>query len=311
MENEERYQILLLKSIEQDLTVEEQNELESFAYYKIDQDILNQVSSYQLPKWDNEEKYKELIHLRSQPKKEAKVVSLKQRYWVSGIAASILVIVFCFFFFKTSSSENHLISYSTPSEGTFDVSLPCKSVVKLNAQSKISFDTVAWDNKRDIVLEGEAFFDVEKGKTFTVKLGKGEVTVHGTSFNINNRGEFVRVNCYTGKVVVKQNTDSVVLTKGQGAYFDANQKIESYTNLREQPNWLNTDSKFDKASLAEVFNDIELEFKVSVEASEVDVARKYTGTYSHQNIEEAAKNIAIPMGLKYEIKGKTITFTNK
>jgi len=62
--------------------------------------------------------------------------------------------------------------------------------VVLNSKSTISFNKTDWKNNRQLTLDGEAYFKVEKGSTFTVNTNNGSVTVLGTQFNVNSTRRF-------------------------------------------------------------------------------------------------------------------------
>jgi len=49
-------------------------------------------------------------------------------------------------------------------------------------------------------LFGKAYFDVDKGKTFTVKTDLGTVQVLGTRFDVESRDSIFKVVCYEGSV---------------------------------------------------------------------------------------------------------------
>jgi ferric-dicitrate binding protein FerR (iron transport regulator) len=57
----------------------------------------------------------------------------------------------------------------------------------LNAASKLSFNEKKWADQRALTLEGEAFFKVQKGQTFSVNTTAGVITVLGTQFNVKER----------------------------------------------------------------------------------------------------------------------------
>ena len=80
----------------------------------------------------------------------------------------------------------------------------------LNSKSTITFNKHNWDTNRTLELNGEAFFDVEKGNTFTVKTSQGNVSVLGTEFNVNASVDFFRVSCYEGKVKVSEMLTTVI-----------------------------------------------------------------------------------------------------
>ena len=125
-----------------------------------------------------------------------------------SIAATILVIFGLFFAFNSQE-----ISYETPYAEQKTVSLPDGSEVVLNAKSDINFTEKEWETNRNIKLNGEAFFKVKKGSTFTVQTSNGQVTFLGTQFNVKDTGAFFEVVCYEGKVSVTNNKKEYRLIK--------------------------------------------------------------------------------------------------
>mgnify|MGYP001472807545 FL=1 len=65
------------------------------------------------------------------------------------------------------------------------VKLPDGSTVKLNSGSSITYPEMFLDDRREVVLKGEGFFDVKKNQKqpFIVMANKAKVKVLGTSFN--------------------------------------------------------------------------------------------------------------------------------
>ncbi|RCR71457.1 FecR family protein [Larkinella punicea] len=94
--------------------------------------------------------------------------------------------------------------------GPILVNLPDKSSVILQPQSRISYSPKLFNNrKREIVLVGEAFFEVQKNpeKPFFVYT-RGLITkVLGTSFLVKTQAEFSEVVVKTGKVEVFLHSD--------------------------------------------------------------------------------------------------------
>ena len=62
------------------------------------------------------------------------------------------------------------------------------SVISLNKKAKISYADNFNSKTREVKLEGEAFFDIERDTTkpFIIYLAQSNVRVLGTSFNIKN-----------------------------------------------------------------------------------------------------------------------------
>lgn len=86
------------------------------------------------------------------------------------------------------------------------VILPDSSVVELSKGGSLQYSIPFTENKRDIRLEGEAYFKVAKDKTkpFTVYAGGLATTALGTEFRITTNGsDKVLVQLFKGKVVIR------------------------------------------------------------------------------------------------------------
>lgn len=83
------------------------------------------------------------------------------------------------------STPQTYTEYHVPFGSRSEVTLPDGSTVWLNAGSRLSFDRHFSRKNRDILLEGEAYFDVTKDRIpFYVRVSGATVKVLGTSFNI-------------------------------------------------------------------------------------------------------------------------------
>jgi transmembrane sensor len=86
--------------------------------------------------------------------------------------------------------------------------LPDESVVTLNANCKVSYAPDMQNaEERELWLEGEAFFEVKRiemyskvARRFIVHIGKLNVEVLGTSFNINKKDSVTNVTLNTGQI---------------------------------------------------------------------------------------------------------------
>ncbi|MBK7098872.1 MAG: FecR domain-containing protein [Sphingobacteriales bacterium] len=88
------------------------------------------------------------------------------------------------------SGSNQKVVFNTmvtPKGGNYQLTLSDHTKVWLNAASTIKFPASFTENKREVFLSGEAYFEVAKDmKPFKVIVeGKEEVEVLGTHFNIN------------------------------------------------------------------------------------------------------------------------------
>ena len=84
-----------------------------------------------------------------------------------------------------------------------DVYLPDSTLVALAGDSWIRYDAKRYDKERRAVeMNGKAFFQVTRNEArpFSVKTSQTEVTVLGTSFQIDEKPTVTEVNVVTGKV---------------------------------------------------------------------------------------------------------------
>lgn len=182
------------------------------------------------------------------------------------------------------------------------VELPDHSTVNLNAQSTITFNPYWWKISRNVKLEGEGFFEVEKGKKFTVLSYKGTTQVLGTSFNILSRDSVYKVTCITGSVKVKSNLGfETILKPNSKAEIQPNGKINVISNIETLPeiSWRNNIFLFTASPIREVFYEIERQYGVKI-TSEVDNYSLYSGNFTKdQNVEEILQYVCPALGLKY------------
>ncbi|MEL7343056.1 MAG: FecR domain-containing protein, partial [Bacteroidota bacterium] len=182
------------------------------------QRIINTVDHWEVPATrSKDEAWTQFAAgLQDIEEKSTPVRSLRPLRWIS-VAAAVIVLASVAFLLRDTTQ-----TYTTSIGGKEIVSLPDGSTVQLNANSSLSFDPADWEDERSVQLDGEAFFSVAEGKTFTVQTDQGSVSVLGTSFNVHDRPESWSVQCYTGKVEVKSQTQTVILTAGERAEFSRN-----------------------------------------------------------------------------------------
>lgn len=120
---------------------------------------------------------------------------------------------------------------ATPRGGQYQVILPDGSKVWLNAASSLSFPTAFGGRERKVLLEGEAYFEIQKDKArpFLVEVGKMKVKVLGTRFDVMAYGdeEAVKTTLLDGAVRIwGTQKDSVTLNPGEQAELKKNQNLE-------------------------------------------------------------------------------------
>jgi len=123
------------------------------------------------------------------------------------------------------------------------VVLPDSSVVELSQGGSLQYPMPFTDNKRDIRLEGEAYFKVAKDKTkpFTVYAGGLATTALGTEFRITANGSSkVLVQLFEGKVVIRSVSNNkkewnkeVYLSPGEQLKYDSVKTFVAVEKIKE------------------------------------------------------------------------------
>lgn len=156
---------------------------------------------------------------------------------------------------KTVQLEKGTLTTSTAERTT--VVLMDGSKVTLNAHSSLS--VTDFEKKREVVLIGEAFFEVKKdvNRPFTVHGGGLDIQVLGTSFNVQayKGSQNTSVSVRTGKVrIANQNSNLSTLIADENIKYDrrstAFKLIKAHFPL--ETSWLSDVVTLDQVSFEEL-----------------------------------------------------------
>ena len=279
-----------------DLTESDKEAFRKTEEYKPYSAILEGTDRLEVPSYDKEKNFQEV---QKKMTEEGKVVRLVPK-WVYGVAASVAILIGYFFFFDQT------VNYETGYGENLVITLPDDSEVILNAKSKLEYEKNNWNAERNLVLEGEAFFKVNKGSTFTVDSENGKITVLGTQFTANSEGDILEVVCYEGKVRVEKNGLEKVLSKGQGlrAIGDS---FEDYNQEHQEPSWLQDETTFHNAPLKQVIKALEKQYGVTINLNNVDENQRFTGSFTHEDLGIALLSVFESLEISFTYKDeKTI-----
>lgn len=225
----------------------------------------------------------------------SKPTKSRMLYWSGlAVAASLALLVFV-------NIPGGQVELNTDFAESLNYQLPDGSNLAMNAATELKFDKKKFQSSREISMDGEAFFEVEKGESFVVKTEFGTVEVLGTSFNVYARDGKFEVGCNTGKVKVsnKTNTSFVILTPGQECILKDN-KITKVDRSYNDNDWIRGIHHFQQAPLVDVISELERQFNVSVQIeASVDV-QNYTGYFETTDLNNAFESVLWPLQLQYE-----------
>lgn len=180
------------------------------------------------------------------------------------------------------------------------IGLPDGSTVYLNNNSKISYRS-KFDSKREIFLQGEAFFEVAKDSTrpFLVHANGLLTKALGTSFNIKAPpGEPVEVGLVQGKILVSPNYGEqharVIDDQGGKATFDVERgklDISTYPDM-DFYQWTKRIIIFKAASFEEVRETLENWYNVDIGVENLQRPINFTGRFQGQSLETVLEQLA-------------------
>lgn len=194
--------------------------------------------------------------------------------WFAGVAA-----IFIFILLPIVANQKRTIISSTGENIT--LFLPDDSKVVLNAQSSLSYKPYLWFISRKVELNGEAYFEVSKGKTFSVFSKTGHVEVLGTSFNILDRSNYYKVNCYTGRVQVQDKQNNTAILSPNMQVLIQNNKFKITHDLSENSGkfWFYNQFIFVNVPLSFVLSELERQYSIVIQTTD-SLNFRYTMKFS-------------------------------
>nr|WP_233173868.1 FecR family protein [Pedobacter sp. ASV19] len=140
------------------------------------------------------------------------------------------------------------------------------TAIWVNSGSKLTYPSHFPASKREVILEGEAFFDVSHNvhRPFIVHVKGLNVQVLGTAFNINSFGPAVQTALVRGKVGLEAGNQSIILMPGElGSYTRAGGTLsKAEADLKLYTAWKDGEIYFDNSSLAEIAFRLEREYNL-------------------------------------------------
>lgn len=292
-----RREELIEKWLDHALTSEELEAFKKLEDYEELTKMQNALQHFKAPKVDADAAYTTVT--------TAKKHTTKPTAWFKPLLkiAAILVIGFGTYYYMTFPT---LTTHDTVAANKTLIELPDTSEVSLNAVTSLSYDAAAWDENREVNLDGEAYFKVAKGNTFSVITEDGIVTVLGTEFNVKQRDNLFEVFCYEGAVKVTHNDTAVILKPGQRYLILNGKEFRNEEENTKEPSWIRNESAFKSLPLQEVIQEFERQYNVTVEVQNINTSQIVTGSFTHADIDTALQSITLPFNLKYQKKQNSI-----
>lgn len=218
------------------------------------------------------------------------------------------------------AAEPALCEVTVPAGGRSQILLPDSSSVWLNAGSKLVYPVDYGRKNRRVRLSGEGYFEVVRnaGAPFTVETDLLDVTVLGTSFNVQAYADAraVEVDLLRGRVeVATADGRRLSLLPDQQARFDrASGQFESHPAVTTlAADWVRGRLSFINTPFPEILEKLQRRFNVRIEVlSETAARESFSGSIDLSlSLDEILRYIDVDRKYAWTTAGGTLRITDR
>lgn len=175
---------------------------------------------------------------------------------------------------ETSESPVQMHEINTPKGGFYQLILPDSSLVWLNAASSIRFPSRFDEDKREVVLVGEGYFEIKHNANapFFVKTANQTTRVLGTKFNINAYSNQIEdeVTLIEGSVEARSlSQEAIIMKPGHRASIGTQITYQQVDQASDYAAWRSGDFYFDNFSMSQVLQMLGRWYDLDVDVSSV------------------------------------------
>lgn len=202
-----------------------------------------------------------------------------------------------------------------PRKGTYRLILQDSTVVTLNCDSYLEYPSAFEGDQRRVILIGEALFEVKhkSDSKFVVVTMQGDITVHGTTFNVKsyNNESTTNVTLINGSVALNNEKYTMKLNPGEKATFSGstNEITKLKGNIASELAWLTNMFDYTDVPLETVAKEIERYYDVTIEFANPRLQKIFVTFYLSKNndIEAIMKTLTMNGSIKVTKNGTTYT----
>jgi transmembrane sensor len=159
---------------------------------------------------------------------QEKLLKINPLGWLKIVAVlAFLVSISRVTYLSINKKNAPEVSFVKTSHNVLTDTLNDGSIITLNQKSMISYPSKFTGKTRPVTLQGEAFFRVAHNakKPFIITVNNIQVTVLGTSFNVNTKIGYTEIIVETGTVKVTKDGNTVTLSPREKLYIPEGNNI--------------------------------------------------------------------------------------
>ena len=252
--------------------------------------------------------------LESKPAK-----TIKMMWWYSAVAVLAISLGLSVLWGLTQGRDSKMIQYVANAGETKNIVLPDGTSVSLNSGSTLIIQDGFKASKRQVVLLGEGYFEVEKDekKPFEITTSHLKVTVLGTQFNLKAYPEDKNIltSLDEGKVQLDaafNQAQPVFLKPGQEALLNKENghiEVRDYA-LNNSGQWKDGKIIFYNNSMSEIATMLKRKFDVEIIIMDDEVKDyKFSGDFSTAELFELLGYLSAARPFHYKLSGDYIIIT--
>lgn len=229
------------------------------------------------------------------------------------VAAMLLIaatsgFAIAYLFIENNMPQSEVVWFETkvPRGEKSRLLLPDGSKVWINSESSISYPSNFMDGNRDIKVNGEAYFEVEKlhNIPFTVETHDYNIRVLGTKFNVMAYSDFSRTetSLIEGKIEIYQGKQTFPVNPGQ-TFSDSNNHFSiKTTNTNQTARWKDNIFDFDQITFKELVSRLERWYDVDIEIKNSELnGIVYSGIFKNQEtIWQVLNTFQLTLPIRYK-----------
>ena len=205
-------------------------------------------------------------------------------------------------------------SLSIPRKGEFTLVLSDGTKIWLNSESEVEYPIVFPSGERRIRLQGEAYFQVasDKSSPFIIEMGKVQVQVLGTSFNLRayQDEEMIQTTLVEGRVCMFTDKKRILLYPNeQGAIeLKTGNLVKKQVDVQAYIGWKNGRFIFERQTLEDIMRTLSRWYDVQV-VFQSEKARhiEFTGNLRrYDDFGQIVSRLALACPAKFNVSGTTI-----
>ena len=213
---------------------------------------------------------------------------------------------------KTTTDRQVSSTIYAPLGARVSFNLPDGTTGMLNSGSHLSY-SLPFTNNRQVILKGEAWFEVNRDEDhpFEISTGNSTVKVLGTSFNMSAypAENYVDVVLQQGKVEFLDNKgdEKVTMLPSERLVFQNGNISKSVTDPAKYNAWTEGKLVFRGDLMAEVGRRIERWYNVKVELADRELEKySFRATFEDDKLEEVLRLLSMTSPIRYQISPRKL-----